>query len=342
MRLARSNWARTVIVVALLAGMFWFASTQLTAGVSNIGAAALRDNLPLLAVATATFMCATLLLGGAWITLIESVSAGEPTRRRKLLVAFSYSWLGRYLPGTLPFFAGKVYLGTRVGYGTRPLLVSTAVQNVLEILIATIVGATAIAASQGATTGDGRYIALALFPMLGLITVHPHVLRRLIDASLHVLHREPIAEGSLPPTRALATASLFIAGNQMLNGLALLVILHSVAGAGWDDALLAIGALSLAGVTGILVILLPAGLGVRDGVLAALLTSRFTVETAALAAIVMRLVTVFADLALFATALCVDLAAGWRLAWRAVRVEREPVSPTPVPTPAVAAERRAA
>ena len=302
----------------------------------------LSDHLPLLALATLTFMSATLLLGGAWITLIESVTTDEPTRRRKMLVAFSYSWLGRYVPGTLPFFAGKVYLGTRIGYGTRPLVVSTAVQNVLEILISTIVGATAIAAAQGATSGDGRYIAFALCPMLGLIALHPHVLRRLIDASLRILHKEPLAEGSLPPTRALATASLFIAANQALNGLTLLMILRIVAGVGWTDALLATGALSLAGVAGILVILLPAGFGVRDGALTALLTSRYAVETAASAAIVLRLLTVVADLALFATAFCIDLAAGWRLAWRAVRVERETTPPTPIPTPAIAAKRRAA
>lgn len=261
------------------------------------------------------------------------------------MLAFSYSWLGRYVPGTLPFFAGKVYLGTRLGYGTRPLVVTTAVQNVVEILISTVVGATMIVAAQGLTAGGGRFIALALLPSVALAALHPAVLRRIVDASLRVLRRELLPDGALPPTRALMTASFFVATNQAINGVALWVILRAVGGASVDDIFLATGALSLAGVAGILVVLVPAGLGVRDATLTALLASSFTVEVAALAAIMLRLLTVLADLTLFALAFIIDVVAGTHVAWHAVgnKPSLQPVAPSQTTAAtAVIPERRSA
>ena len=345
MHLARSNWIRGSIATALLVAMLWFALRSLVDGAGSVDADALVADAEWFALAIGLFMLATLFLGAAWIVLIESVAPGEPHRRGRLMLVFSYSWLGRYVPGTLPFFAGKVYLGTRLGYGTRPLVVTTAVQNVLEILISAVVGATMIVASQGLTAGGGRFIALALLPSAALAALHPAVLRRVVDASLRVLRRDPLPDGALPPTRALMAASLFVATNQAINGIALWIILRAVGSASVDDIFLATGALSLAGVAGILVVLVPAGLGVRDTALTALLASRFTVEVAALAAIMLRLLTIVADLALFALAFIIDVVAGTHVAWHAVRGKPslQPLAPSqPSAAPAVISERRSA
>ncbi len=337
---------RATIAIALLGAMLWFASRSLVDGAGSVDTAALVADAEWFALATGLFMLATLCLGAAWIVLIESVAAAEPHRRGRLMLAFSYSWLGRYVPGTLPFFAGKVYLGTRIGYGTRPLVVTTAVQNVLEILVSTVVGATMIVAAQGLTAGGGRYIVLALLPSVALAALHPSVLRRIVDASLRILRREPLPDGALPPTCALMAASFFVATNQAINGVALWIILRAVGGASVDDIFLATGALSLAGVAGILVVLVPAGLGVRDGALTALLASRFTVEVAALAAIMLRLLMVIADLALFVLAFIIDVVAGTHVAWHAVRTKAalQTVPPSPASAPPVTAvtERRSA
>lgn len=346
MNLLHSGWIRGGAAIALVGAMIWFASQALVDGAESVEQGALLSDLEWFALATGLFMLATLALGIAWIVILESVVPNEPHRRGRLMLAFSYSWLGRYVPGTVPFFAGKVYLGARLGYGTRPLVVATAVQNVLEILIATVVGATMIVAAQGMTAGGGRYLLLAVLPSVALAGLHPVVLRRIVDASLRVLRREPLPAGALPPTRALMAASFFAALNQALNGIALWVILRAVGGASIDDVFLATGALSLAGVAGILVVLVPAGLGVRDGALTALLASRFTVEVAALAAVMLRLLTVVADLLLFAIAFLIDTVADTRVGWHAIRgkpaLEAVPTSTANVSTTGAVSERRSA
>jgi uncharacterized membrane protein YbhN (UPF0104 family) len=141
--------------------------------------------------------------------------------------------------------------------------------------------------------------------------------------------------------RAIATAALLTAANQALNGAAMLIVLTAVTDAGPRDLLLATGALSLAGVAGILVVLAPAGLGVREGALTGLLATRFAVDAAALASVLVRAVMIISDLALVLLALAIDVATGAGVLSSVFRRERRPAS-EPRAIPAAAAQRRSA
>jgi uncharacterized membrane protein YbhN (UPF0104 family) len=259
------------------------------------------------------------------------------------MLAFVYAWLVRYVPGTVPFFAGKVYLGQRAGYQTRPLVLATGVQNMLEVLVGGVVGATCVALALGVTLGGGAYALLAFAPALGLAALHPSILSRMTDRALRALGRDPLPEGALPSLRAIVMAAALTAANQILNGVAMLLLVRAVTPAGIDDALLVTGTLSLAGVAGILVVLAPAGLGVRDGALTGLLATRFAVESAALAAVLLRAITVVSDLLLVIVALAVDLLTGSGVITGAFRRSRPTLMPrTRVAAEAVLTERRSA
>lgn len=345
MHLLTGTWARGATALLLVAVISWFAGQRL-AGDGAVDGAILRDNLPSLGAVLGLMMLSTLLLGVGWIALLESVTSTTSRQRALLLVAFAYAWLGRYIPGTLPFLAGRVALARRAGYRTRPLVLTTAVQNVLEVLVSAIVGACLIIASLGVTERSGLFIALATAPALGLLVLHPRLLRNAANIVLRSVRRDPLPVGDLPPVRALTTSAILVVANQLLNGVALWIVLDVVAGASVRDVMLVVGATSLAGAAGMFVVLVPAGLGVRDGALAALLASRFTMEVAALASVTFRLLAVVADLALFAVALAVDVAAGWRVALGALRGEpTQPAILEPAATPrrvAAVPERRSA
>jgi hypothetical protein len=270
----------------------------------------------MLALAAALLVVAPLLLAGAWIALLEGVTPSIAPQRRKLVVAFAYAWPGRYIPGTVPFFAGKVLLGKRFGYGNRELITAVAVQSVMEVLVSTVVGATMLTVALGVTAGDGRYAALAIVPTMALIALHPAILGRCIDRALRIFGRDPLPARDLPPVRAILLAAAMIACNQLLVGVASLIVLQAIAGLEVRDFLLVTGAMSLSGVCGILVVFAPAGLGVRDGVLAGLLAARIGVDAAALGAVVLRMLTVVADVALLAAAFMFDVATNQQVVMR--------------------------
>jgi hypothetical protein len=174
------------------------------------------------------------------------------------------------------------------------------------------------------------------------VALHPSILRRLADRGLRAVGRDPLPDGALPSVRAIATAALLTATNQILNGAAMLIVLTTVTDAGPRDLLLATGALSLAGVAGILVVLAPAGLGVREGALIGLLATRFAVDAAALASVVVRAVMIVSDLALVLLALVIDVASGAGVIASVFRRERpRAVEPRSVPA-AVVPQRRSA
>jgi hypothetical protein len=341
MRLLHSPLSRIAVLAALIGATGWFAGHRVLDSASAIDAATLRAHAPALALACAALSFATLLLAAAWIVLLDDVS---PRRggRVALVVAFAYAWLVRYVPGTVPFFAGKVYLGQRAGRPARQVVLATGVQNLIEVLAGAIVGATCIALALGVTFGGGAYVALAAVPSAALVALHPSILRRLADRGLRAVGRDPLPDGALPSVRAIATAALLTATNQILNGAAMLIVLTTVTDAGPRDLLLATGALSLAGVAGILVVLAPAGLGVREGALSGLLATRFAVDAAALASVVVRAVMIVSDLALVLLALVIDVASGAGVIASVFRRERpRAVEPRSVPA-AVVPQRRSA
>jgi uncharacterized membrane protein YbhN (UPF0104 family) len=71
-------------------------------------------------------------------------------------------------------------------------------------------------------------------------------------------------------------------------------------------------AVSLSGVAGVLVVLAPAGLGVRDGALAAMLAWIMPIETAASVAVAYRAFTVVSDVLLASGAIVAGRLVSWR------------------------------
>jgi hypothetical protein len=310
----RASLARILVGLAIAVMVFGFAGMRLVDGVRSADPAVVTQHLPVLAIATLAFALAPLLLAGAWIVLLEDIVPGHASKRRSLAIAFAYAWPGRYVPGTVPFFAGKVFFGRRLGYPSGPLVLTSAIENVLEVLVSALVGSVLLAASIGWTVGGGVYLLLALLPAGGLCVLHPRILGPLANRCLRALRREPLPDGELPRTRAIAVASVMIAANQILLGGAGFLVVQALSSAGAEDVALIAGAMSLAGVSGILLVLAPAGLGVRDGVLTALLAARISIESAALVAVMLRVISVIADALLVVAALVVDFLARFGVA----------------------------
>jgi len=311
---------RAGILVALLLLVAVFVANRIRSGAGGVDRADIAAHAPLLLVAVALLVLAIFCLAFGWTSLVAAdLPRRTGARRAELVTAFLFAWPGRYVPGTVPFFAGKIYLGRRLGYQTRRLVVATAIENVIEVLVAAVVGCAMLSFAGGAS----GHLTLSLVGLAiaagGLCALHPALFRRLTGTAMAITRREPIAASDYPSSRALVTCAACITVGHTLSGLAMLAVLHALAGSGWAYAALAIGAVSLSGVAGLLVVFAPAGLGVRDGALAALLAARVGIEVAATAAILQRLLSVAADIVIVAAALIFDVASGQHLGLQSVR-----------------------
>ncbi|HWI32930.1 MAG TPA: hypothetical protein VNS83_01380, partial [Lapillicoccus sp.] len=135
--------------------------------------------------------------------------------------------------------------------------------------------------------------------------VWPALLNRMIALGLRLLHRPPL-EHSLS-ARAIVTTVVLYAVAWLLFGLHV-VVLGLAVGAGGSAALASLTGYALAGSLGMLTVVLPAGLGARDGILTLVLASAMPVSAATAVAIVSRFVVTVVDV--------LAAAGGWAYARR--------------------------
>jgi uncharacterized membrane protein YbhN (UPF0104 family) len=148
--------------------------------------------------------------------------------------------------------------------------------------------------------------------VLGLLALAPPVLRRLAG----LLAVDPLRLGWRVVGAIVATMAVVWGAYGL--GLVLLVPPDALTAAGGLGAVLlpSTGAFAVSYVAGVVIVLAPAGVGVREGVLIALLAPLLGVPVAAATALLVRVVHTVCDFAIAA------------LAWLVARpAERRPASP---------------
>jgi hypothetical protein len=176
----------------------------------------------------------------------------------------------RYLPGGIwaPVSRVAVIRGSALDRITTVLA-----ENVIALCAALAVGGAALALS-------GRPIWIPL----ALVCAAPAVLARLLRGRGQA--RVDVGRASS------ATATYLLA----FAAYALAAVLVQAAVSGWHDPFAVAGSAAIAWAAGLVVVVAPSGVGVREGVYAALVRGAFAAGEPATAAIALRLVTIVAEL----------------------------------------------
>ena len=236
---------------------------------------------------------AVLLTGSAWRVLLSGL--GHPVPVVPSLRLFTAGQLGKYVPGSVWVAAIQAELG-------RPLRIPRTV-NVLSYLVAVLVavasggviGLLALLGSARAEVG-GLVLAVAgVAALVALVLVRPRMVNAAIRWAAARLGR-PLPELSLPG-RSLAGAFVLSCTGWLLLGVHAWVLARPL-GAAASDLATVTGAFALAFVAGLVLVPLPAGAGVREGVLVAILAGPIGPASALTVALASRLVLVVVDVAL--------------------------------------------
>ena len=302
-----SNFGRVagrVILVAgaLLAGAFVL--LRLDSGLSYQGRIN-ADNIGLLL--GAVLLTAVSVIGCAvvWARLLGGL-AGE-IEQTPAVRAFVYTWLGRYVPGTVPYHAARIMLADSLGTSKRLLTASIAYESILTVGSGALVGVVGLMFGLGLHFGHSwLYVAagapLALLPL----ALHPRVLVPVTDRLLRIVRRpglssEALLDGQRTTLLFLAYSLIYVA-----NGLGFYLVTQAL-GEHVNPAL-AVGAFNLAAVLGVLTLFVPSGVGVREAVIVALLSSTLAPDAALVAAGLARVVALLADVATPLTFFVFDVA----------------------------------
>ena len=273
-----------VLVALVLCGV------ALSRSWDDIRLAATEISWPLVAGAQVAVIVGIGLTVMGWRRLLADLGSPLPVGASVRIV--SLSQLGKYVPGSIWPFVAQVELGHRHGVPRR----RSATVSVLVVLISLVTAllVAAVTLPFGASGTARTYLwGLAAAPVLAAL-LHPAILNRVLDWLLRVTRRPPL-ERRLSLVGVLGCAG-WSAASWLVIGAHVWLLARGFGASGSELYLTATGAFALAWSIGFVIVVAPAGAGVREVVLVAALSSVLDPGKVLLLVIISRVVMTIGDL----------------------------------------------
>ena len=229
-----------------------------------------------------------------WRILLADL--GSPLHLAPAGGIFFVGQLGKYVPGAVWSIVAQAEMGARLHIPRARMAVVAFVSVAIAAICGLIVGVPALPLlitrnDQAATTG---WVVLLAVPLLAVV-LWPRLLNWGVATVLRVLRREPLEHGL--STRAVFSASALFIGAWVSSGLHVLVLARATA-TDYDAGQLTLATVSgfaLASSLAMFSVVLPAGVGVREGLLVLILGPVTSTSAATAVVVISRFLTVAAD-----------------------------------------------
>lgn len=288
----RRHYGRLALRLAFLVLVLLFGAFALHDRYAAVRAGLRRLSLPTLfgglVLAEASIMLSML----SWRRLLRDLGSSLPLSASCRV--FFVGQLGKYLPGSVWPVLAQMELARDHAVPRARAAVAALVAIGVGV-IGALVDAGALLPFAVSRTSWRVLVVLGL--VASLVVASPPVLNRLITLGLRLLRRPPLTEPL--SGRGLAESVAVAALSWLLQGLAVYVLAVPLLTPGGSHAhllVLTVGSYAIASALGVLVIIAPAGIGVREPVLLAAITSELTTANALVVALVIRLLVTVADL----------------------------------------------
>ena len=240
---------------------FYFLGSRLARDWHKIPWHEIRLNVPLLVSAFLVMFAWMVVYGFTWKVLLAGM--GERISLFNSVSVLAVSQVGKYIPGKLWFTVGRMYLAKKHGVSEAKTAVSTAMELALSLLGAVILFGLAVALVPRGMTPSRVYLAFLLVPFC-VVAVYPPILNRVTGFILKRLH-QPVFEIRMTFIRLLAVLGLFVL-MWVIQGLGCYLLIRSFYPLDLSRLPMVAGAFALSWILGFIVLISPAGLGVREGI----------------------------------------------------------------------------
>ena len=209
---------------------------------------------------------------------------------------FFVGQLGKYVPGSVWTVLAQAEMGAKLRVPRRRMAVTGLLAIGLGILCAGLLGVVALPRLLARGSSPVTAWVLVGAVLLGGVLFHPRLLNGMVALGLRLLRREPL-EHELGGRAVVLTGAWFL-GAWVSAGLGVAVLVRSLQpDASLADLVVAgVCGFALASAVGQISVLVPAGVGIRDGVLALLLVTFMPLSAATAVVVVARFLAIVADL----------------------------------------------
>lgn len=285
----RHPWVRRALLVLALAAAAWAVASRW----DDVRVA--WSALPVLTVLAAfaaalAYVVATM---ASWRAVLTDLGSDVPLGAASRM--FLVSQLGKYVPGGVWNLVAAAEIGADLRIPRRRSVTVMAVALLVSIVTGLLVAVAAVLAGP-ADVRDTYWLALLALPVL-VVLLLPPVLNRLLGLLLRLLRRPPLEQPL--STGGLVRASAWALVAWLLAGLHTWLLVTALgAETTLATAALATGAYALAWTVGFLVVVVPAGVGVREAVLGLVLAGQLSGGAVVVIVLASRVLMTLADVAL--------------------------------------------
>jgi glycosyltransferase 2 family protein len=287
-RLAANPWLRLGLLAVVLA----FCGYGLYREWPQVATSLHRLHWYSLAGSLAAAMGGSCCMMLAWRTILADL--GSPLPVRAAARVNFVAQLAKYVPGAVWAFAAQVELGHDYLVPRRRSLAS--VVTSLAVMVGSGVGLALVTLPVTSPAVVRQYWWVACTVPVLLAVLCPPVLGRILDRLLTLLRFQPLERR--PTWRGLGRALAWNLTGWLVLGIAVWLLAGDMAGLRPGSLVLCAGGYALAYSAGMLLVVLPSGLGARDLILIAALSQTLPHGTAVAVALVARVVTTLSDLVL--------------------------------------------
>ncbi len=228
----------------------------------------------------------------SWAVIVRD--GGVDLSTRQSLRIYGIGQVGKYVPGSVWSVLSQAEMVREHGGSRLRMATASLVALLVSVTVALVLGGLLLPVSGSEAERTFWFAPFAAVALAGLLI--PAVLNALVDRVNRFLRRPP--NDVRFSGRAIAKAAGWALLANLFFGLQIQALGHELGNTGIDGYLLSTCAYALAAALGVLVVLAPAGAGVREVVLTVVLAPTLSVGAALTVALVSRVVSMAADFAL--------------------------------------------
>lgn len=237
-----------------------------------------------------------------WRYILKDLGARSLPPFVVLSDVYAKAWMGRYIPGTVTWIAGKIYLANKHGISKSRLAVSSLLEGGMQIVAIMAVSMLILGLDPrlDVIPMTTKATILAIGCSL-LVLLFPPIFNRVLGFAHQLIKKKPAGKELQVNGRAITRAFTLYATGTLIMGSSYYFLTASLVTQVTPDMFLYfVGAFSLSGAIGMAVPFLPSGLGVREGVQLVLLSVIFPKEIALVITIFSRLWSAVVDVLFYA------------------------------------------
>jgi len=236
-----------------------------------------------------TFIFAFSYLIQVWAWYLITLRLKIALSFRETIKSWFYSQLGKYLPGKIWLFLGRIYAYESNGKPKKLVSVALYIEMMTVVMAGGIIFLAALVLFEETRlfySGKQLWWLVLLF-IFAFASIHPRVLQKIMNGVLVLLKREPISLSVFYWDILWILIVCIVAW--LVGGLGFYLFVDSIYPVAFQFVLFLTGALAISSTLGLIAIFAPSGLGVREGALVYLLSFMMATPVAVIISILTRL-----------------------------------------------------